>query len=130
MKLKNKKGFTLIELVVCITILGILIALAVPSYMGARDNARHKVFDGVIRDLEQAGSMFALEHPGTAAIWAPFAEDEAKNIEEVTSLNVHDSWSLYMDKYPADPTREAGSTFVVEIDTKGLVTVSPSTYGE
>lgn len=40
MKLKNKKGFTLIELIVVIAILAILAAIAVPRIIGFQDTAR------------------------------------------------------------------------------------------
>lgn len=40
---KNKKGFTLIELIVVIAILAILAAIAIPSFIGITDNANQAV---------------------------------------------------------------------------------------
>lgn len=38
-KLKNKKGFTLIELIVVLAVLAIILAIAVPRFMGVRESA-------------------------------------------------------------------------------------------
>lgn len=41
-KLKNRKGFTLIELIVVLAVLAIIMAIAVPRFMGVQDEAEDK----------------------------------------------------------------------------------------
>lgn len=41
-RMMNKKGFTLIELIVVLAILGVILAIAVPNYTGLQDEAQRK----------------------------------------------------------------------------------------
>ncbi len=51
-KRRNEGGFTLIELVVVLAILGILIALAVPRYLGARRSALISEGDTTLQEVK------------------------------------------------------------------------------
>lgn len=69
---QHSKGFTLIELVVVIAILGILAGIAIPRFMAAQEEARGAKFLADIRTIESAANMYAAKngtYPGTYDPW-------------------------------------------------------------
>jgi len=59
---RNKKGFTLIELVVVIAILGILAALAIPRFTGTRESANTQTVISNLRSIQSAVELYAAQN--------------------------------------------------------------------
>ena len=68
--LRNRKGFTLIELMIVVVIIGILAAIAIPKFNNASARAKEKEADGILKQFYTMQQTYFAEK-GT------FADGEA-----------------------------------------------------
>lgn len=63
-RMKNQKGFTLVELMVVVVIIGILVAIAVPVYNNITTTAKEKACEANIRTIQGAVQIIRMENAG------------------------------------------------------------------
>ncbi|MGB3400436.1 MAG: type II secretion system major pseudopilin GspG [Candidatus Deferrimicrobiaceae bacterium] len=115
-RLRGRAGFTLLEIMVVIVILGLLAALVVPKLIGRTEEAKRTQTRIQIKNLEQALQLFKLDngfYPSTeqgieALVRAPEVGRVPKNYRK----------GGYLDRVPKDPW---GNVYVY---------VSPGTQGD
>lgn len=111
-KLQNQRGFTLIELVIIIVVLGILAAVAIPKYQDITAEAKASAAKGALGSMRSGISIYyanAVVKTGTAT-WPP--------IDSLRTVNVVMAQSM-----PANPFQVSTSApdSIVTGVTKGTI---------
>lgn len=95
------RGFTLIEIMVVVVIMGIMAALIVPKVMGRSDDARVIAAKQDVATLMQALKLYKLDNQ----VYPTTEQSLLALIAKPTSGPAADGWKTggYLDKLPKDP---------------------------
>ncbi|MCG3153330.1 MAG: hypothetical protein GEEBNDBF_02642 [bacterium] len=121
MRCRHRAGFTLVELLVVITIIGILAALALPNFTKARIKAKETEVKANLHSIQTSVERFYVDNEqyphyiagGTAPGWQMFfnrlSVSDANHAQLVDPLIING----YVDAYPRNPFVSEGQTIVV-----------------
>ncbi len=110
-RMEDDRGFTLIELMVVVLIIAILLAIAIPTFLGLRQRAQDRAAQAELRDGLVAAKAFFTDDETFTGFLA-----EAPNIEP--SL----TWNGAADAVP-------GAVSVRDADDNGVVLATESESG-
>lgn len=97
----NQRGFTLIEIMVVVVILGVLAAIIVPKFLGRPDEAKVTKAKVDIKSLEEALGLFKLDNG-----FYPSTEQGLKALvskPEIGRIPTKFPNGGYLKRVPADP---------------------------
>ncbi len=119
---RNEKGFTLIELMIVVAIIGILAAIAVPSFMSYRQRSYDKQANSVIKNVGAAQSAYNARYEAYTNTEADLITIDP-NIPATTSTI---KWGIVgtstATAFDASAAHDLGSGVTFSIDESGVIT--------
>ena len=104
--MKTRKGFTLVEIMIVVAIIGLLAAIAIPNFVQARTKAQTNSCMANLKQLDGAKSLWALDNGGS-------------DTSTVTMANLVTMYIKATPYCPLSTTREADGSASYTLGTVG-----------
>jgi len=113
---KNRSGFTLVEILVVVVILGILGAIVIPQFASAGTQARTSRLCSDLQVMRVQIGLYKIQHndelPGTAS-GVDFVQAMGNKTDADGALNANGAYGPYIPRVPINPFNNLDT---IEID--------------
>jgi type IV pilus assembly protein PilA len=109
---QEESGFTLVELLVVMLILGLLAAIAIPAFFNQQSKAKDADAKAAVRTAETAMETFRVSHNGSYAD-ANVTAGDADSLQEIESTLNDVGTRLTLPAAPTD------NTYTVQVESEG-----------
>jgi len=118
----KKAGFTLVEIMIVVLIIGILLAIAIPNFVAARESSRAKACIGNLKQLDSATQQYCMDRKMSASNYAAPTINTAAATDLVGATN-------YIRTAPTCPSTGLTTSYSTPVAITGVPLCSVGTAG-
>ena len=118
----SNKGFTLVEILIVVIILGILAAIVIPQFTEASNDARESAMTSDLQTVRSQVELYKVQHleklpsvdENGSADTANFKNRLTGRTDQDGTINASGAFGPYLQKFPSNPfatTNQDGVTF-------------------
>ncbi|MEN0019560.1 MAG: prepilin-type N-terminal cleavage/methylation domain-containing protein [Planctomycetota bacterium] len=118
----RRRGFTLVEILIVVVILGILAAIVVPQFTNAADDARAGNIQTQLSTIQQQVELFAARNNGS------YPDFGTNGWDELTASGSFTANPTYLKDNPSNPAFTAAAQDTVAQGTTGTGSASAAWF--
>ena len=109
------KGFTLVEILIVVIILGILAAIVIPQFTEASQDARESALSSDLQTLRSQLELYKMQHTGSypTAIGTAATCQLTNKTTVAGVVNASGAYGQYLQQFPTNPFTSSSSVTVV-----------------